>query len=161
MKRVFPRFVNHLADMWRTTLPGVIRLEVPMGPLMPKASTFYAGTGNPFEVHVFLNLQQNSKSWNIGQFTLNVLLSEGFGPPKQRLSQTAEFQNGREGTYRAGSVLYAYDKWWCLLPADEDRRRRWRPTIFDDEAVVFREVTADLTADAMKLFRLLGHGTDQ
>ena len=156
-KRIFPRFVNLLAVAWAQKWPGVALVEVTYAPEMPRASTFYAGASNKFGKHVFINLQHSSKVWAVGEFTVNIILSSAVGPPARRAGFHEELERGDDASYRMGNCLYRKDKWWCLLPADDVRGRKWRATSYSDEAQVFQEAAADVTKDIEAIFAWIEH----
>ena len=78
----FRDFIKTLRKHWRTDLPEVRLLEQSLGPTMPKASTFYAGWAQIVGMHVYVNFQHSSKAWQVGRFTVNVILSRREGVPE-------------------------------------------------------------------------------
>src|SRR5690349_9296701 len=78
---VYREFMAVLRKRWKTEHPFICPLTKARG-LMPKASTFYAGIAKPSGMHVFLYFQHSSKSWKVGQFTVNVVLAADELNPK-------------------------------------------------------------------------------
>jgi hypothetical protein len=110
-------------------------------------------------MHVFVNFQHSSKSWEVGRFTINIILSkredapEGCGgpcAPNDGVSFT-------EGSYRINGVLgRRYDKWWHLKADDAPIiSEAWRPTSYDDETVLI-EAAADVTRDVCEVLAKFG-----
>lgn len=158
-RSVFRDFIVVLQKYWSEELPHVKLIERAMGPLMPKASTFYAGLSPQLGMHVFVNFQHSSKSWQVGRFTINIILSrnedapEGWnGPfaPNDGISFT-------EGSYRISGVLgRRNDKWWHLK-ADGPPviSEAWRPTSYDDETVL-TQAAVDVTHDVREVLAKFG-----
>lgn len=143
---------------------------------MPKSSTFYLRLGAVPEgvaPHLFLALQHSSKSWSVGHFTVNVIVSQSAETiSKQAALPTkhAHFARGLEGRHRIGSLVHGKDKWWCLAPmpdwavdAVKDIARggrssthqlEWVPSTYDDDEIVFAEAADDLTVDVRRLLEL-------
>lgn len=126
-------------------------LQSAMPPFLPKASSFYLGQSPKYGKHVFVNLQHSSKSWEIGAFTINVVLTAEYGAPRLRHQSKAEFSSFEEGYYRLGTSTGPKDVWWCLLPREGEKiwhssmhREFWVPSNFDDEATVLAECTASV-----------------
>jgi hypothetical protein len=155
----FPDFIRKLKEDWRVTFPLVRPLEERLSPSMPKASTFYAGIPRPLGMHIFVNFQHSSKAWEVGEFTINVILSNRKGPPEGfgwlRAPEGADLY---EGSHRIGRLVGGKDKWWHLK-----RYRRppigievWRPSSYDDYDAVLHEAIADVTRDLSAVLRKLG-----
>ena len=152
-KYTFPKFVDELAAVWGRQW-SIMRLETAHGPAMPKASTFYAGSKNSLGKHIFLKLQHNPKSWKAGSFTVDVIVSERHGMPAVwRLPKHDDFERGVAGSYRLGSLLHGKDKWWCLRPIEWEFSLSWRPSSYEDPALVRREAIADVTNDVEQLLQ--------
>jgi hypothetical protein len=158
-RSAFRDFIRKLKEDWRVTFPLVRPLDERLSPSMPKASTFYAGIARPLRMHTFLNFQHSSKAWEVGEFTINVILSNHKGPPEGfgwlRAPEGAELY---EGSHRIGRLVGGKDKWWHLK-----RYRRppigieaWRPSTYDDYDAVLREAVADVTRDVGAVLRKLG-----
>lgn len=157
-KSIFVEFVKELAADWAQRWPAIVRVKESYGPALPKASTFYAGSENALSRHVFLRFQHNPKSWNVGTFTVNVILSERRGMPSRwALPKYADLDRGVVGSYRLGSILYGADKWWCLLPNDWPFGMAWKPSSYDDAARLRREAIIDVTEDVERFLRRIGH----
>ena len=87
--------------------------------MMPKASTFYAGLVERGDTHAFFYFQHSSKSWEVGQFTINVILSRKMGTPSTwRIRFPEELEALAEGFYRIGLINGDHDKWWRLKDDD-------------------------------------------
>lgn len=110
---------------------------------MPKASTLYAGFSARHDLYVFINFQHSSKAWEVGRFTINLILSKHEREPETWGGPFAP-EDGKsfaEGSYRISGVLGQHpEKWWHLK---KDRRpiitQAWRPTSYDDNAVVLND----------------------
>jgi hypothetical protein len=159
-RSVFRDFINSLRKHWATELPALRPIKDALGPTMPKASTFYAGVAHPLEMHVFVNFQHSCKAWQVGQFTINFILSKSEGPP--------EFWGGpwvpddgvsfTEGSYRISNMLSRHrDKWWHLKDDDPPIiTEAWRPTSYDDYEAVLAQAAADVTNDVRHVLVKLG-----
>lgn len=119
---------------------------------LAKASTFYAGKIEESGLHVFLNFQHSDKSWEVGRFTINIVLSAD----EQNLRMISGDRSGSnygQGWHRVGHLVGSEkDKWWHLKreedPADDfDMVVAWRPSSYDDPAVVIAEAVEDVTRD--------------
>ena len=155
----FPRFVRLLRKRWREELPQLEPIDFSASSL-PKSSTFVWRTGWK-DRRLLVNLQPSSKAWEVGQFTVNLLVSESDGPPTPIEPPGRRFDHGDVGRYRIGRLTDAHkDKWWCLEPEPEWTVKltgrldagsrlfaRFRPASYEDEAKVFDEVADDLTRD--------------
>jgi hypothetical protein len=159
-RSVFRDFIVALRKRWRDELPHIRPIEAALAPTMPKASTFYAGFSPQLGMHVFVNFQHSSMAWQVGQFTINIILSkregapEGWGgpfPPDDGVSFT-------EGSYRINGVLGRHkDKWWHLKQDDPPIiTEAWRPTSYDDHETVSREAAAEVTRDVREALAKLG-----
>ena len=151
---VFRKFVDELTAEWARKWPRIRRIEESFGTALPKASTFYAGSHNALSRHVFLKFQRNPKSWNVGSFTVNIIISEKRGlPSRWALPHRNELDRGAVGSYRLGSILYGMDKWWSLLPTDWKFGMPWTPSSYEDADRVRRETILDVTADVERFLR--------
>lgn len=81
-RSVFRDFISALRKHWRTELPEVRPVKVLLGPMMPKARTFYAGFAPALGMHVFVNFQHSPMAWQVGQLTINMILSRSPGAPE-------------------------------------------------------------------------------
>lgn len=108
--------MESLKNRLRTECSTVRRIEETFDDLMPKASTFYAGVSESSGSHIFFNFQHSSKSWEVGQFTINVIVSSSEKPKRLRheVMIPEDARSIREGTYRIGPLLGGKDKWWRL-----------------------------------------------
>jgi hypothetical protein len=133
---------------------------------MPKASTFYAGRAPALAMNVFVKFQHSSKAWEVGRFTVNIIISKREGAPNDWGGPfpPEEGQPFTEGSYRVGHMLGRNDKWWRLkddsplivddgLPVKVDA---WRPTSYDDYEALLTEAVADVTRDVCELLGRLG-----
>lgn len=104
-RSVFRDFIAALRQHWRSELSQVNGIADSSGPTMPKACTFYLGLARQLELHVFANFQHSNKSWEVGSFTLNIILA------KDRVAPTDcglkfppdDGVSFVEGSYRVGS----------------------------------------------------------
>jgi hypothetical protein len=158
-RSVFRDFISALRAHWRSALPDVRLVAQSFGPTMPKASTFYAGFARPLEMHVFLNVQHSSNAWQVGSFTINVILSKREGAPEGQGGPFAprDGDSFTEGSYRIGSLLAAKDKWW-QLKADSSRvgMEQWRAESYRDEDAVLIAAVDDVTRDVRAILAKLG-----
>ena len=155
---VFRDFMTVLRTKWRAELPFVRPIDQPLEAL-PKASTFIAGVAQPSGLLVFLNFQHSDKAWEVGQFTVNVVLAQtersarGWGVAEV----PAAGRPFGEGSYRIGWIVGNADKWWHLK---KDRppefTQAWRPTSYDDPDAVLREAADDVTRDVLTVLRRVG-----
>ena len=149
-KSVFQEFVKAVRTDWKTRFPWIQPVPIAYNPAMPKASTFYVGAGYRFARHLFLNIQYSSKSWAVGDFTVNVLFSSEMGAPTRWIGMSLE--PDPEGSHRIGSLLYRADKWWCLRPTGGHYPKVWRPVSYADSKAVIGEAVEDLSRDVSQLF---------
>lgn len=162
MKGTFPKFVKFFASHMRQRYPFIEPLDRALGGRLPKASTFYVQRPSEGKKCVFLNLQPSQKAWEVGQFTVNVQVSDkAESVPHSRLS-LAEFQALENGQYRLNSVAAGRDKWWCLLPPGRGVRTSegleyWRAPRYDNDDVVFHQAFEDVRTDLeTHLFGVIG-----
>jgi hypothetical protein len=157
-KSIYRDFIAALRKHWRAEFPFIRQCDEGCGS-MPKASTFYAGITRPSGMHVFLYFQHNSKSWKVGQFTINVILSKDKRSPRHwGPSERADDGSGLwEGPRRIGHLVGSKDKWWHLKDdAPATATQQWRPTSYSDTEVVLREAVEDVGQDVMMVLRNLG-----
>ena len=159
-RSAFRDFIAALSKRWRDELPHVRPIEGALGPAMPKASTFYAGFSARLGMHVFVNLQHSSKAWQVGQFTINMILSKREGAPEGWGGPFAPDDGASftEGSYRISGVLGRHkDKWWHLKQDDPPIiTEAWRPTSYKDDETVLTEAAADVTRDVRDALAKLG-----
>ena len=146
MKGTFATFVRQVEREWRVGLPTLRKIEQSYGPSLRKSSTFYAGSSNRLGKHLFIAFQHNSMPWAVGEFTVNVIVSNRLGAPSL-LGPGLDLAGGAEGNYRLGQELHGKDKWWCLLPTDNVHGLVWKARSYEDQAAVFQAALADVTAD--------------
>jgi hypothetical protein len=161
-RSIFRDFIASLRKRWREEWPQMRPIEAPLGPSMPKASTFYAGFSSRLGMHVFVHFDHSPKAWEVGQFIVDLILSRREGAPEGR-GGGGPFapDDGRsftEGRYRLCSVLgQRRDKWWHLKQDDPPiLGQAWRPTSYDDEQLVIAEAIADVTRDLREALIKLG-----
>jgi hypothetical protein len=111
-------------------------------------------------MHVFVNFQHSSKAWEVGRFTVNLILSLREGAPDAWGGPFAP-QDGRsftEGSYRISSLLGRdKDKWWHLKEdAPPIITEAWRPASYDDYEAVLAEASADVIHDVRLALAKLG-----
>lgn len=159
-RSVFRDFIATLRTHWRLALPEMRPVGESIVPMMPKASTFYAGIADSLGMHVYVNFQHSSKAWQVGNFTINIFLSkregapEGYGgpfPPGDGVSFT-------EGSYRIGPLLGGKDKWWQLKvdSGHVGMEHWWRASSYDDQDMVLSEAVRDVTHDVRAALTKIG-----
>jgi len=152
---VFRQFMRALRDDWRLHLPTITPVSDQSG-WSPKSHVFYAGVCSGCALHAFLRFQYSSKSWKIGEFTLNAVFVRSVCPPEVLIPQTLPLGERlrEEGTYRIGSILYHRDKWWHLIPKEVEESKfsiNWFAADYDDLSKVISEAVADVTHDVRSL----------
>ncbi len=159
----FRDFIGALRKHWRSELPTVRPVQQSFGPMMPKASTFYAGIAHPLELHVFLWFQHSSYAWKVGRFTVNIIFSPNDRGP-ENLSHDftptdgVSFSGGRY--YRIGCMIGDKDKWWNLKDNRGSRLTdTWRPSSYEDYDAVLSQAVADVTSDIRKALTRIGVDT--
>lgn len=157
---VYRDFIAALTKHWRVALPSIHPLDQSFGPAIPKASTFYAGTAQPLGLHVYVNFQHSTNSWQVGQFTINMILSQREGPPGRWAGPFApdDLASLTEGSYRISGILGRKgDKWWDLKgDGSPITSATWCATCYDDSDVVLRAAVADVTGDVQAALQRLG-----
>ena len=149
-KSIFQDFVKTLGKDWKARFPWIRPAPVAYNPAMPKASTFYVGTSNRFNRHLFLNIQYSSKPWAVGEFTVNALFSSQMGAPSRWTA--TDLEPDPEGWHRLGMLLQRKDKWWCLRPTGGHYGVTWRPVSYGDPKEVVREAVEDVSHDVAQFF---------
>lgn len=149
-----------LHRQWRDALPHVSQIKAGLGPTMPSASTYYAGFTSLLQMHVFVNFQHSKHAWQIGQFTINVILSKYEGPPETNSGPFApnDGLSFSEGCYRTNIILGRHrEKWWHLKD-DEPRLtfETWRPSSYSDHQTVIDEAVVDATREVRESLMKLG-----
>ncbi len=159
-KSVFRGFMAALKKRWKAEVPSIRPISETLGQL-PKASTFYAGASSRSGQHVYLYFQHSNKAWQVGQFTINVVLAVDASKPMMVIGDRSG-DNFRDGYYRIGHLVGKKDKWWHLKPDDDPiTGHGWRPSSYDNPDVVFSEAIADVTRDVLSAMQLLGVTEDQ
>jgi hypothetical protein len=154
-KSVFREFMAALKKHWKEEVPFIRPVSETLGQL-PKASTFYAGATSRSGQHVYLYFQHSSKAWQVGQFTINVVLATDANNPQMAMGNRSG-QDFGDGYYRIGYLVGKKDKWWHLK-ADDDPilTQVWRPSSYDNLAVVLSGAVDDVTRDVQWAMQLLG-----
>jgi hypothetical protein len=150
---IFPAFMRQLRKHWQLQLPALLAMSKALG-AMPRASTFYAGQEATTGRHVFLWVQSSVK--RPGEFTVNLALCEAIDVPAQIPRFKASFGDRLPGVYRVGELVHGSDKWWCLAQGPVSHGLRWQASSYRDQAVVFDEAIADVTADVTAALEKLG-----
>lgn len=161
-RSVFHDFIAALRKDWRLRFPAIQPVKKALGAMngmsVPKASTFYVGMSPALGMHVFVNFQHSPKAWEVGQFTVNIILSKHEDAPEVWFKLSPDnAQSFDEGSYRIGSLLGRKDKWWhlkCSSPAV--LTETWMPVSYGDEAAVLAEAVADVTSDVSAVLSKLG-----
>jgi hypothetical protein len=163
-KGVFQVFINEIRKSWRLRLPMICDVDETFCAAMPKSSTFYAGSENKLDKHLFINFQHSQKPWAVGEFTVNVIFSSIRGMPNTWiLRKNEEVQQGAEGFCRLGTLVHGKDKWWRLKSITNISARpnlRWCPTSYEDEGQVIIEAVESVTSDICLLFETIGIHTE-
>jgi hypothetical protein len=153
-KSIFRDFIAALRKRWKTEYPFIRSIDEARG-MLPKASTFYAGVIKDTGIHVFLNFQHSCKSWEVGQFTINVVLSSDEYNPKVGMATCSALDLG-EGSHRIGHLLGPKDKWWHLKQDDDGiLTQTWRPSNYENADEVISEAVDDVTRDVLSAMTLL------
>jgi hypothetical protein len=158
-RSLFRDFLTVLRKRWRVEMPLVPPIDAPLGPSLPKASTYYAGMAPALGLHVFINFQHSPTAWEVGRFTVNLILSKTEGEPDGYGGPFApgHWETFTAGSYRIGWLVGGMDKWWHLK---DDKptlvTEEWRPTSYDDPDSVFAEAVDDVTRDVRLALARIG-----
>ena len=154
-KSVFREFIAALKKRWKEEVPFIRPVSETLGQL-PKASTFYAGTSSRSGQHVYLYFQHSSKPWQVGQFTINVVLATHASNPVMAIGDRS-VEKLQDAYRRIGHLIGTKDKWWHLK-ADNDPvlAQAWRPSSYDNLDAVLSEAVDDVTRDVLSAMQLLG-----
>ncbi len=158
-RSAFRDFIASIRKKWLKELPEIQSLQKPLGWIMSKASTFHAGYSDKLGLHIFINFQHSSKAWQVGQFTINIILSKQIGVPTGNgMFVPADGVSFTEGSYRLGHVLgKRLDKWWHLKhDGPQILGEEWRPSGYENEKVVLSEAADDVTRDVCNALIKLG-----
>ena len=156
---IFRDFIAALKKQWEFEFPSIRQINQPLGPLLPKASSFYSGVAHPSGWHIFLYFQHSSKAWQVGQFTVNVVFSRHEGAPGHPVTNylmegSTTFE---EGCYRIGPLLGRKDKWWHLKDDEAlSVTEAWRPSSYGNYANVIAEAIIDVSRDVRAVLHKLG-----
>lgn len=154
-KSVFREFIAALKRQWKKQALFIRPISETLGQL-PKASTFYAGASSRSGQHVYLYFQHSNKAWQVGQFTINVVLATDAHHPQMAMGNPSG-SDFADGYYRIGFLVGNKDKWWHLKSGDDGiLTQHWRPSSYDDLDVVLAEAVDDVTRDVLSTMRLLG-----
>ena len=154
-KSLFREFIASLRKRWKAEHPSIRPLAEARGRL-PKASTFYAGVINGSDKHVYLNFQHSSKSWEVGRFTINIVLSSDELNPDLYFQGEWTGSDFKDGSYRIGHLIGEKDKWWHLKQDDDSvLTEAWRPTSYEKSASVISEAIDNVTSDVLRTLTLL------
>lgn len=153
-KSIFREFIATLRKRWKNEHPSICPLTEACGRL-PKASTFYAGVSRFSRQHVYLYFQHSSKAWNVGRFTINVVLSLDEQNPEMGLPDEPASHFG-DGSHRIGHLIGTQDKWWHLKEnGDPIISEAWRPSSYEKVDIILSEAVEDVTKDVLSALRLL------
>jgi hypothetical protein len=155
-KSIFREFIAILRKEWKEEHSSIRPLTEARGNL-PKASTFYAGVTEQSNLHVHLNFQHNSKSWWVGRFTINVVLSADEHNPMMGHSGEESGPPFGIGSYRIGHLIGTKDKWWHLKQDDDPIiTEAWRPSSYQNVEVILSEAADNVTKDVLSALKLVG-----
>jgi len=126
---------------------------------LPKASTYYAGMSRYSGQHVYFNFQHSCKAWEVGSFTINVVLSLVKDSPQMKHPDQPASHFG-DGYHRIGHLIGTKDKWWHLKQDQDDILspkfiESWRPSSYENEDLVIDEAVSDVTRDVLSAMSLL------
>jgi hypothetical protein len=155
---VFRDFISALQKQWRTRYPFIRPLTEARGS-MPMASTFYAGVAPDSGLHIFFYFQHSTKAWQVGQFTINLVLAKDEHRPRHWgfAEKAADGGPFGEGPQRIGFLIEKKDKWWHLKDDDPPIvTRAWRPSNYADPKVVIEEAVKDVSRDVLTVLQMLG-----
>jgi hypothetical protein len=154
-KSIFREFIAILRRRWKKDAPYIRPLSESRGRL-PKASTFYAGAIKRSGQHIYLYFQHSSMAWEVGQFTINVVLSaDEYSPLMDTGNRCGSSLS--DGYYRIGGLIGTKDKWWHLKQDDDPIvTLAWRPSSYGDREVVLSEAVEDVTRDVLSVLSMLG-----
>ena len=151
-KSIYRDFIANLRKGWKKDLPSLRPLTEARKNL-PKASTFYAGVMRDSGQHVYF--QHSDKSWQVGQFTINVVVASDELNPKMYPANRSGSHFG-EGYHRIGDFVGTKDKWWHLNQDDDPiLTEAWRPSSYQNTDIVLSEAVDDVTRDVLSALRLL------
>ena len=150
-KSVFQTFISEFARHLKTAYPFAQRLDKSFDVNIPKASSFYFGVSPMYGKHVIITFQHAPKSWDVGQFSINVHISEVFAPAADNWNRWKDrYTTFGDGFYRLATAAGLPDLWWCLLPDAENRPRDtstghlWEPDSYDDPAAVIQQAVREV-----------------
>jgi hypothetical protein len=153
-KSIFRAFMSNLRKRWKKELPSISPLTGARG-RFPKASSFYAGKSGYSGQHVHLYFQHSCKAWEVGQFTINVVLSLDEHNPQMSIPKSSDPHFG-DGYHRIGFLIGSKDKWWHLKQDGESiLTESWRPSSYEDEHSVLSQAVDDVTRDIVSAMRVL------
>jgi hypothetical protein len=163
-RSVFRDFIAALRRHWRSELPSVSPLQTAIGCSLsgngmgvPKASTFYAGVSRSLGLHVFVYFQHSPKSWSVGEFAANIILSKIIDAPEVWFRWEPDDGGPlTEGCYRVGPLLGKGDKWWCLrqtFPTHPEQH--WIAASYDNSTQVIADAVVDVTSDVRAVLERL------
>ena len=109
------------------------------------------GISTAFQKHVVVTFQASLKPWRVGEFTINVHISNDFELFNLDPFARERFAQFDVGFYRLSSMSDR-DKWWCLEPVTSESQfdEYWRPSSYDDDSLVVQEALADVRSDLEK-----------
>ena len=118
MSSIPAQLKQHALERWKTRFPTVNSLLDSLDDGLPKSATVFLGRTSANNRFLFINFQRHPKSWYSFLFTVNVVVSESFGPPTPWLPDDPGKIS--VGVHRLGDFVNGMDRWWAL----EDRRVR-------------------------------------
>jgi len=153
-KSIFREFITTLEKHWKKEYPTLTPLTEARGRL-PKASSFYAGMSRFSGQHVYLYFQHSCKAWEVGRFTINVVLTLDEEDPKMSIPKDSDSNFG-DGYHRIGFLVGSKDKWWHLRQ-DQDSvlTDSWRPSTYENEELVICQAVDDVTRDVLSAMSVL------
>jgi hypothetical protein len=157
-KSIFRGFITSLRRRWKKDYPSIRQLEQTHDQL-PKASTFYAGMSRFSGQHVYLNFQHSDKAWEVGSFTINIVLSLDKQKPRMKHPDQPDSHFG-DGYHRIGHLIGTKDKWWHLKHDEDDILspefiESWRPSSYENTDLVVSEAVDAVTRDILSTMSLL------
>ena len=146
---IFQKFMQVLRRRFRASYPFVQPLKQSLDLSIPKSSSFYLGVSPKYNRHVVVNFQHSPKPWEVGQFTVNVHISQELRLTENYTPQDGDWEAFRDGYHRL--YVAGRGKWWCLKPPESSEpsessryTEHWRPPSYDSEEVTIQAVLDDV-----------------
>jgi hypothetical protein len=153
-KGEFQRFIPLLLRRLQAQWPFLRPFDASFCVAIPRSRSLYCGVSPRYGKHVIVDFQHSAKAWNVGQFTINVHISEELAPTGNWTALSRTFATFEDGFYRLPDCVEDRERWWCLR-ADEGNawtgRRKddrtlqyWEPDSYADPQQVFAQAADDV-----------------